>query len=1399
MLSDSVGRRDLIDRILGYESPSFPLLPEGSDSLSRSFSLPMTTEAEADFLLGQRVVLRMLAADPPILVATKGADAPAVKGSRFTKWLKGLLGSGHDKLAASMLAHGFLRCASTDHHGGFEARSHYAVQPLQQRYPRSMNAFAAPSGARMDAVALSIDLATHVAAVMESFMTPDEVVPLAAVRSCKTWYDFKKSVLQLQLVDVQSLCKTDQRVFFINLYRVMLFDFLVGVGKPLTHDERVRFFDEIGYNVGSEFYTLNSIDYIRLLSWNAVTPPSASRSWARLQGDARVHFALQNSLDVSPSICIYRPENIDAALDAAAQVAIAHMVSVLPSTEQGKPAIVRLHKLFRWYEECFSNSRSGVLPWLSRFSAAVLSLEPFDNVTVTYDEGMVRSASENSFGLKIRASGGTLVAGGGSGASGASLGTLPVAALSAGGLMVRQGSAQVMMEAAGGRSVAFVVQHGNRTLDVSVDPRGSVWDLKVAIWRVDDTTLPTEMAIYSPSSAVVDNACKIESSGLVSGVPVAVRRLSPVSSRRMTDGSSLVANKFNVASKKAVLNAACFLGGRGVTRATVGTRTMLQFYVVDASYALVPPSPSLAKTIEVHIVQGPKKTLVAGLAINADHFVVSFCSDVIASGDTYRVVVLIGGREACGGLVVGKLLDLTNPQVTVRAQCRSSEWGHELAVACSQMSNVVQEIGCDALVGLVLTNQADSANVLTPLVTPMAKCDEWGEFFSATGANGIFAIAILANIDYFRVRVVASDVKELARVAGRALLAVLPSRVPPSFELCDCVLSALSSCECWMLAAAVFSAMVVSGKFDSLIEEKLLPNLCFVKAFSCTNVDALRALFCSLRKFLDENKLAVKAVGAELVGGIVAGIRCSVLSVRHAALHLALLTMTEHTMRFFVNLNVDVALRETLADEQVLVVVDWQESVLAACSHANQPSKLSDTFEHNLVLTLQCLRQCLLHSLGAAQPKMSASALLHVLMTLTSAACAEVANLAWVNLLLVVARLDDKAQLGEVFFQRMVAKVRSLLDEGHVDLAGIPFASLGNAAAESVRVGSVLALAKLIGEDRPWRKVLTLALGGPFLQAYVGLIASGSLEPADVVIDAAEVVRGKVLGSGASGTVYLSKWRGVDVAVKSVNEDSLSFSLREFLSEMALMNIVRHRNIAHLLGGSIRPGNYFLMSRFYERGALDAILATPSIDLSEEHKFRIGLQVARAMKYLHAMGVMHRDLKPANVLIDIEWTAAVCDFGVSRCVDTNAALTMTRGVGTPLYIAPEVLEGTVYDNSADVFSFAVCFWQIVEREEPYKGVNYMLLVPLIVQEHLRPKIGQYSLRYGPLLGLCWNVAPAKRPTFEQLVPMLKQVWSADSSLEDGTRPANMPRTKTGRLGKGSGVVLRKSTTEIEYK
>jgi len=353
------------------------------------------------------------------------------------------------------------------------------------------------------------------------------------------------------------------------------------------------------------------------------------------------------------------------------------------------------------------------------------------------------------------------------------------------------------------------------------------------------------------------------------------------------------------------------------------------------------------------------------------------------------------------------------------------------------------------------------------------------------------------------------------------------------------------------------------------------------------------------------------------------------------------------------------------------------------------------------------------------------------------------------------------------------------------DFQGLPFSSLFSVNSDEMQTAlssKVVALLTELdrGGERSRRK-LTKALGKPFLATFLRDAKMGYMPLTDFKIDPKQVELGKVLGQGAAGTVFQGRWHGEDVAVKKINEDSLGFSVEEFMSELALMNIIRHPNVAHLLGGCMEQGSYFLLSHCFALGSLSAIIRNKEIPLEKPRVLSIALQTAKGMKYLHEIGLIHRDLKPGNILVDTDWKVAVCDFGVSRMVDT---LNMTRGVGTPLFMAPEVLQGTSYTEKADVYSFSICLWMLEERLEPFEGEQVISFIPRIIEDNLRPPVNPNHI-FSMLSRDCWEGAPEERPSFRQIVARIKAIAA------DG-KPELLPRKSGGPARRGSAQFYKEN-------
>jgi len=148
------------------------------------------------------------------------------------------------------------------------------------------------------------------------------------------------------------------------------------------------------------------------------------------------------------------------------------------------------------------------------------------------------------------------------------------------------------------------------------------------------------------------------------------------------------------------------------------------------------------------------------------------------------------------------------------------------------------------------------------------------------------------------------------------------------------------------------------------------------------------------------------------------------------------------------------------------------------------------------------------------------------------------------------------------------------------------------------------------------------------------------------------------------------------------------------------------------------------------------------------------------MAYLHSMNVIHRDLKASNLLVDSDWTIKVADFGIAREGQEDVTMTMTA-CGTPAWAAPEVLQTQRYSLKADVYSFAICLWEMCTRDRPYEGTPPYQIVILVATQGLRPELNHpgFDIMKGfkTLIRLCWDEDPNKRPVFVDLIEEFKQM------------------------------------------
>jgi serine/threonine protein kinase len=151
------------------------------------------------------------------------------------------------------------------------------------------------------------------------------------------------------------------------------------------------------------------------------------------------------------------------------------------------------------------------------------------------------------------------------------------------------------------------------------------------------------------------------------------------------------------------------------------------------------------------------------------------------------------------------------------------------------------------------------------------------------------------------------------------------------------------------------------------------------------------------------------------------------------------------------------------------------------------------------------------------------------------------------------------------------------------------------------------------------------------------------------------------------------------------------------------------------------------------------------------------------MAFLHDLKIIHRDLKPANVLLDENMYPHIADFGFAKFTDTSA---QSVSAGTALYQAPEVFKGRVFRFPADVYSYALMFFEIIE------GHSWVLGWPTMEDEEFRrhfvdanerPTASmKINAKQKELIGAMWDPDSLKRPTFRDICDRLEQndFWCA---------------------------------------
>ncbi|NWS76393.1 INSR protein, partial [Crotophaga sulcirostris] len=288
------------------------------------------------------------------------------------------------------------------------------------------------------------------------------------------------------------------------------------------------------------------------------------------------------------------------------------------------------------------------------------------------------------------------------------------------------------------------------------------------------------------------------------------------------------------------------------------------------------------------------------------------------------------------------------------------------------------------------------------------------------------------------------------------------------------------------------------------------------------------------------------------------------------------------------------------------------------------------------------------------------------------------------------------------------------------------------------------------------------------------------LSASDVYVpDEWEVSRDKItllreLGQGSFGMVYEGIAKDIvkgepetRVAVKTVNESASLRERIEFLNEASVMKGFSCHHVVRLLGVVSKGQPTLVVMELMAHGDLKSYLRSLRPDAENNpgrppptlrEMIQMAAEIADGMAYLNAKKFVHRDLAARNCMVAEDFTVKIGDFGMTRDIyETDYYRKGGKGLLPVRWMAPESLKDGVFTAYSDVWSFGVVLWEISSlAEQPYQGLSNEQVLKFVMDGGYLDQPDNCPERLHSLMQMCWQYNPKMRPTFIEIIEMLKE-------------------------------------------